>query len=563
MQQVFSDTRFNQLELPASVLAGIEAAGYQYCTPVQQKVLPLSLQGNNIAAQSQTGTGKTATFLITLLTRLVQNPQPPQASPSENGICRPRALILAPTRELVVQIGQEASIISAASGIRFQTIYGGIDYEKQRVALQKNTAQVIVATPGRLIDYQKQNVISLKGIEVLVIDEADRMFDMGFIPDVRWLLHRCSPAGQRQSLLFSATLSAKVMELAYEHLNISEAINITPEQITVEKIKQSLYHVGKDEKMALLFGLLRKEQPERSLIFTNTKRMAEILEGYLKANGYAAACLTGDIPQQKRQTTLERFKNKQLTILIATDVASRGLHIEAVTHVFNYDLPQDAEDYVHRIGRTARIGATGTAIALVGEEDAFYLEAIEKLADKIPVEWAEEEDFVRDFKRSQARPRSSASAGGRGRPETHRKSGDGRRPNRSTSPESRTSANKSRGKTAATLADKTRPDQETGFKKPEGISGAESGKTAGGRPRRRRPPRKSGETQTTSSRPAASGREQNRNVSKTPNPIVGAAPGSPAPPRQPVSPAPEKPKKTGFMAKLIKLFRKGAAGPHE
>jgi len=564
VQQVFSDTRFNQLELPASVLTGIEAAGYQYCTPVQQKVLPLSLQGNNIAAQSQTGTGKTATFLITLLTRLLQNPQPPQSSPSENGICRPRALILAPTRELVIQIGQEASIISAAGGIRFQTIYGGIDYEKQRQALQKNTAQVIVATPGRLIDYQKQNVISLKGIEVLVIDEADRMFDMGFIPDVRWLLHRCSPAGQRQSLLFSATLSAKVMELAYEHLNISEAINITPEQITVDKIKQSLYHVGKDEKMALLFGLLQKEQPERSLIFTNTKRMAEILEGYLKANGYAAACLTGDIPQQKRQTTLERFKNKQLTILIATDVASRGLHIEAVTHVFNYDLPQDAEDYVHRIGRTARIGATGTAIALVGEEDAFYLEAIEKLADKIPVEWAEEEDFIRNFKRSPARPRSSASPAGRGRPDSHRKSGDGRRPSRPPSSERRISANKTRSKTTtATPVDRTRSDQETGFQKTEGKSGGESGNTASVRPRRRRPPRKSGETQTASSHPAAAGREPGRNANPAASPIVGAAPGSPPPPRQPVSPAPEKPKKTGLMARLIKLFRKGAAGPHE
>jgi len=399
-QQVFSDTRFDQLEIPEIVLEGIKAAGYEFCTPVQKEVLPRALKHEDIAAQSQTGTGKTATFLITLLTRLVESGNKKKDTRSDEGSSRPRALILAPTRELVVQIGQEAEILAGPAGIRFQTIYGGVDYEKQRRALVNDQADVIVATPGRLIDYLKQGVIFLKDIEVLVIDEADRMFDMGFIPDVRWLLRRCPPAEKRQSLLFSATLSAKVMELAYEHLNISEAVNINPEQITVDKIKQTLYHVGRDEKLALLFGILKREKPERSLIFTNTKRMAERLEGYLKANGYAAACLTGDVPQKKRQATLERFKEHKLQYLIATDVASRGLHIEAVTHVFNFDLPQDPEDYVHRIGRTARIGASGTAIALAGEEDAFYLEPIEKLIGyKIPVEWAEEEDFERDFKR--------------------------------------------------------------------------------------------------------------------------------------------------------------------
>ncbi len=410
MQQVFSDTSFTQLDIPAEVLEGIAAAGYQFCTPVQSEVLPQTLKGDNIAAQSQTGTGKTATFLITLLTRLVRAQENFKKSRANENSSRPRALILAPTRELAVQIGHEADILSGASGIRFQTIYGGVDYEKQRLALLYDQVDVVVATPGRLIDYMKQKVIFLDNIEILVIDEADRMFDMGFIPDVRWLLRRCPPTEKRQSLLFSATLSEKVMELAYEHLNISEATNVNPEQITVDKIDQSLYHVGKHEKMALLFGLLKEQKPERSLIFTNTKRMAEILEEYLKANGFAAACLTGDVPQKKRLATLERFKKKKLNILIATDVASRGLHIEAVTHVFNYDLPQDAEDYVHRIGRTARIGATGIAIALAGEEDAFYLEAIEKLAGKIPVIWAEDEDFERDFKRPQRRPKSSTSS---------------------------------------------------------------------------------------------------------------------------------------------------------
>jgi len=470
-QQVFSDTRFDQLDIPEIVLEGIREAGYEFCTPVQKEVLPRALKDEDIAAQSQTGTGKTATFLITLLTRLVESGNKKKDRRSSEGTAQPRALILAPTRELVVQIGREAEILARPAGIRFQTIYGGVDYDKQRRILVDDQADVIVATPGRLIDYQKQGVISLREIEVLVIDEADRMFDMGFIPDVRWLLRRCTPAEKRQSLLFSATLSAKVMELAYEHLNISEAVNINPEQITVDKIKQTLYHVGKDEKLALLFGILKLEKPERSLIFTNTKRMAERLEGYLKANGYAAACLTGDVPQKKRQATLERFKDHKLNFLIATDVASRGLHIEAVTHVFNFDLPQDPEDYVHRIGRTARIGASGTAIALAGEEDAFYLEPIEKLIGyKIPVVWAEEKDFERDFKRPARRPESRSGDRDRGssRGRSSRSGGrsDGR--GRSGDRNSRT---------------------RSGERKPKGSDSGSSEQAGGGNRRRKRPNR--------------------------------------------------------------------------
>ncbi|MCK5540578.1 MAG: DEAD/DEAH box helicase, partial [Deltaproteobacteria bacterium] len=493
MQQVFSDTSFTQLDIPAEVLAGIAAAGYEFCTPVQKEVLPQTLMGNNIAAQSQTGTGKTATFLITLLTRLLRSEKNDIKTRAHESTSRPRALILAPTRELAVQIGDEADILSEPCGLRFQAIYGGVDYEKQRMALQYEQIDVVVATPGRLIDYMKQKVIFLDDLEVLVIDEADRMFDMGFIPDVRWLLKRCPSTDKRQSLLFSATLSEKVMELAYEHLNISEATNINPEQITVDKIEQSLYHVGKHEKMSLLFGLLQREKPERSLIFTNTKRMAEILEDYLKANGFAAACLTGDVPQKKRLATLERFKNKRLNILIATDVASRGLHIEAVTHIFNYDLPQDAEDYVHRIGRTARIGATGNAIALAGEEDAFYLEAIEKLAGKIPVIWAEDEDFERNFKRPQRRPQSSPRTPGRGKPgDTRGRGGSSssrRKPSRPTN--SKSEPKKHRPSSAE------RSDQES--KQPSRRRGSSTGGIQGeaqnsseNRSRRRPPHKQSG-----------------------------------------------------------------------
>ncbi len=484
-QQVFSDTRFNELEIPEIVLEGIREAGYEFCTPVQKEVLPRALKNEDIAAQSQTGTGKTATFLITLLTRLVESGNKKKDRRNDEGSSLPRALILAPTRELVVQIGQEAELLARPAGIRFQTIYGGVDYEKQRRALVSDRADVIVATPGRLIDYLKQGVIFLKEIEVLVIDEADRMFDMGFIPDVRWLLRRCPPAEKRQSLLFSATLSAKVMELAYEHLNISEAVNINPEQITVDKIKQTLYHVGRDEKLALLFGILKREQPERSLIFTNTKRMAERLEGYLKANGYAAACLTGDVPQKKRQATLEKFKEHKLQYLIATDVASRGLHIEAVTHVFNFDLPQDPEDYVHRIGRTARIGASGTAIALAGEEDAFYLEPIEKLIGyKIPMEWAEEEDFERDFKRPARRQEG--------------RYGDRERGSSSRSRSSRSGGSRNGGRGRAGGQDSRRRSSERKTSNQESGGGAAPSRKDSG-PKRRRPNREQAPDQAAAS----------------------------------------------------------------
>ncbi|MEA3333357.1 MAG: DEAD/DEAH box helicase [Pseudomonadota bacterium] len=562
MQQVFSDTSFTQLDIPAEVLEGIAAAGYEFCTPVQEEVLPLTLKGDNIAAQSQTGTGKTATFLITLLTRLIRSPKNGDNSRSNESTSRPRALVLAPTRELAVQIGREADILSESTNIRFQAIYGGVDYEKQRMALQYEQVDVVVATPGRLIDYMKQKVIFLDELEVLVIDEADRMFDMGFIPDVRWLLKRCPSTDKRQSLLFSATLSEKVMELAYEHLNISEATNINPGQITVDKIDQSLYHVGKHEKMSLLFGLLHREKPESSLIFTNTKRMAEILEDYLKANGFAAACLTGDVPQKKRLATLERFKNKKLNILIATDVASRGLHIDAVTHVFNYDLPQDAEDYVHRIGRTARIGATGNAIALAGEEDAFYLEAIEKLAGKIPVIWAEDEDFERNFKRPQRRPQSSPrSSAGRGKP------GDSRGRSSSSSGSRKKPSHSTRAKAGPKKhhsGSDERPDRESrqSSRRSSSSTGSKQGeaqKSSENRSRRRPPRKQSNGEQAAKStgrqspnkkpQPAKSAPKTDKNIKKQ---FDGPTPKLPAKGQT------QKPqKKKGILKKIFSIFKSG------
>jgi ATP-dependent RNA helicase RhlB len=362
---------FDSLNLPEPVAKGIQAVGFTRCTPIQEKVFPLSLEGKDIAAQAQTGTGKTAAFLITLFTRLLQ-------TKSQKAVARsPRAFIVAPTRELTVQIYEEAKELGQFTDFSIQAVYGGVDYLKQREKL-KLGVDILVGTPGRLIDYYKQRAYNLKGVEILVIDEADRMFDMGFIKDLRYMLRRLPKYSKRQSMLFSATLSYRVMELGYEHMNVPVEISASPEKVTANHIDQILYHVGKDEKFRFLLGLLKQEGGERTLVFVNTKAVAMNIIRRLNANGYKAQAITGDIPQPKRLKILKSFKDGGLPILVATDVASRGLHIEGVTHVINYDLPQDAEDYVHRIGRTARAGASGKAISLACEEYVFSLEEIEE-----------------------------------------------------------------------------------------------------------------------------------------------------------------------------------------
>ena len=412
---------FNELNLPEALLKGIAEAGFSSCTPIQEHTLPISLTGKDIAGQAQTGTGKTAAFLITLFTRLLKNSA---AKPGKH----PRALILAPTRELVVQIEQDAQILGRHCGFTIQGIYGGVDYMKQRDAL-RDGADIIIGTPGRLIDYLKQKVYSLKEIEMLIIDEADRMFDMGFIADLRFILRRLPPFDQRQNLLFSATLNLRVMELAYEFMNSPEKVSVTPERMTAENVEQVLYHASRKEKFPLLLGLLRREGMERTMIFINTKREGEYLHDRLNANGFPCRLFSGDVEQKKRLRILEDFKEGKLPILIATDVASRGLHIDGVSHVVNYDLPQDCEDYVHRIGRTARAGAEGKAISLADEDGVLYLEAIEEyIKGKIPVEWAEDDLFVNDFVRT-ARPKykqdvkREGSGGGRSSARPPRKSG--------------------------------------------------------------------------------------------------------------------------------------------
>ena len=399
--------KFTDLEIPAVVLKGIEETGFTDCTPIQEKALPLALSGKDVAGQAQTGTGKTAAFLVSLFTRLLNQKK-------SGGEHHPRALILAPTRELVVQIEKDAQLLGKYAGFNIQAIYGGVDYMKQRDAL-KAGADIVIGTPGRLIDYLKQKVYSLKDVEALVIDEADRMFDMGFIADLRFILRKLPNYDKRQNMLFSATLNPRVMELAYEFMNMPEKVSVSPEQMTAERVEQVLYHASRKEKFPLLLGLLKKVGMDRTMIFVNTKREAEFLQDRLCANEFPCKVISGDVEQRKRMKILADFKDGALPIMIATDVASRGIHIDGVTHVINYDLPQDCEDYVHRIGRTARAGAEGMAISFADEDGAFYLEAIEEfIKQKIPTQWAEDDLFVNDYKRTKRPPRPEVKTFGRG-----------------------------------------------------------------------------------------------------------------------------------------------------
>ncbi|HEX3844352.1 MAG TPA: DEAD/DEAH box helicase [Steroidobacteraceae bacterium] len=370
---------FDSLGLAPPALQGIRDAGFMYCTPIQAQTLPIALAGRDVAGQAQTGTGKTAAFLVALYHTLLTHPAPASRGPTSI-----RALIVAPTRELAVQIHHDAETLGRHTGLAHAVVYGGIDYEKQRRQLEEGI-DVLIGTPGRLIDYYKQHVFDLKHVQVLVLDEADRMFDLGFIADIRYILRRLPQPERRQSMLFSATLSYRVLELAYEHMNNPQLVRIEPDKMTVDRVRQIMYYPSMEEKVPLLVGLLRQSEARRTMIFVNTKRMAERLESVLKANDFHAQALSGDVPQAKRLRFLRDFHNGDLAVLIATDVASRGLHIPDVSHVFNFDLPQDAADYVHRIGRTARAGAEGDAISFACEEFAVSLPDIEGyIGHKIP-----------------------------------------------------------------------------------------------------------------------------------------------------------------------------------
>lgn len=394
--------RFSNLELSDSILRSLKDAGFHHCTPIQRQALPLSLRGKDIAGQAQTGTGKTAAFLLATFQYLINDTEDDveaeidddmdddekpviKAAAKRKQIKYPRAIILAPTRELAIQIHKDALQLSKHLNFKFALIYGGTDYQKQLDSLKGNI-DIIIGTPGRIIDFYRQNAFTLDNVKVTVMDEADRMFDLGFIKDIRYLLRRMPPPEKRLNMLFSATLSYKVTELAYEHMNNPVLIKIETEEVTSKAIQQSAFCPSNEQKIPLLIGILNQHKPQRSIIFVNTKRCAEQLNDTLNANGYKTAALSGDVPQDKRQRLLNDFQENKLTLLIATDVAARGLHIADVSHVFNYDLPQDVEDYVHRIGRTARFGTSGVAISFICEEYAYSMPDIEEyIEQKIPV----------------------------------------------------------------------------------------------------------------------------------------------------------------------------------
>lgn len=377
-----TDLTFSSFELHPALQAGLEGARFTRCTPIQALTLPVALPGGDVAGQAQTGTGKTLAFLVAVVNRLLTRPALADRKPED-----PRALILAPTRELAIQIHKDAVKFGSDLGLRFALVYGGVDYDKQRELLQQGV-DVIIATPGRLIDYVKQHkVVSLHACEICVLDEADRMFDLGFIKDIRFLLRRMPERTIRQTLLFSATLSHRVLELAYEHMNEPQKLVVEAETITAARVRQRIYFPADDEKIPLLLGLLSRSEGARTMVFVNTKVFVERVARSLEKAGYRVGVLSGDVPQKKRESLLNRFQKGQLEILVATDVAARGLHIDGIKYVYNYDLPFDAEDYVHRIGRTARLGEEGDAISFACERYAMGLPDIEAyIEQKIPSE---------------------------------------------------------------------------------------------------------------------------------------------------------------------------------
>jgi ATP-dependent RNA helicase RhlB len=369
-----SDIRFADFSLLPEIQSAIEAAGFEFCTPIQAETLPLSLQSKDVAGQAQTGTGKTAAFLLGMFQYLLNNPLQ-NKKPTDV-----RCLILAPTRELAIQIAKDAEVLGNGTGLSCSLAYGGTGFDKQKRKIEQGT-DILIGTPGRIIDYWKQGVFNLKRCQGLILDEADRMFDLGFINDIRFLLRRLPKPDKRLNMLFSATLSHRVLELAYEHMNSPEKVEIQASAVNTKKIEQWVYYPANDEKIPLLIGLIHKLQPFRSIVFVNTKRNAEMIDDYCRGNNIKAAMISGDVRQNKRERLLKQFEEGKYQLLIATDVAARGLHINEVSHVFNFDLPQVEEDYVHRIGRTARAGASGEAHSFACEDTAFFLAPIEALIE--------------------------------------------------------------------------------------------------------------------------------------------------------------------------------------
>lgn len=412
-----TDTKFSDLPINSKVVEALTAANFSLCTPIQALSLPPLLEGHDLAGQAQTGTGKTIAFLVATFHYLLTNPQDSKR--------QPRAIIMAPTRELAVQIFNDAELLSQHTGLTLGLIYGGEGYQSQREKLQEGV-DIIIGTTGRIIDYYKQNIFSLAAIQVAVLDEADRMFDLGFIKDIRFLFNRMPKPTDRLSMLFSATLSYRVQELAYDHMDNPTHVQIEPERKTAERVKEELFYPSDEDKPYLLLTLMEEEWPDKAIVFANTKHSCERVSDWLEADNHRVGLLSGDVPQNKRLKILENFTSGVLDVLVATDVAARGLHIPMVSHVFNYDLPDDAEDYVHRIGRTGRAGESGSSISFACEKYALNLPAIEEYVQhSIPVTEYNPNDLMRDVAPPKPRFKKRMQSG-----KSHQKRPTGPRPNR-------------------------------------------------------------------------------------------------------------------------------------
>ncbi|GGF79884.1 ATP-dependent RNA helicase RhlB [Alteromonas lipolytica] len=413
-----TETHFSDLPINTKVIDALNAANFTHCTPIQALSLPPLLEGNDIAGQAQTGTGKTMAFLVATFHHILSRAENPEGEKAG-----PKAIIMAPTRELAVQIYNDAELLSKHTGLSLGLIYGGEGYQSQRDTLEEGV-DIIIGTTGRILDYYKQGVFSLENIQVAVLDEADRMFDLGFIKDIRFLFRRMPPAANRLSMLFSATLSYRVQELAYEHMNNPTHVQVEAQQMTASRVSEELFYPSDDDKIKLLLTLMEEEWPDKAIVFANTKHGCERVADWLEADGHRVGLLSGDVPQKKRLGILEDFTGGNLDILVATDVAARGLHIEAVTHVFNYDLPDDPEDYVHRIGRTGRAGKSGVAISFACEKYALNLPGIESyIQHAIPVTEYVQDALLDDItppkprqRRQNRRPSSRRNGSGNKRP---------------------------------------------------------------------------------------------------------------------------------------------------
>jgi len=415
--------RFHDIELPEEVMHAIHDLGFEYCTPIQAAALPAALEGDDVYGRAQTGTGKSAAFLIAILTRLYRNSDRPRRKGT------PKALVIAPTRELVMQIEQDAIDLGKYLPVNTVAVFGGMDYSKQEKTLRSKPVDILVATPGRLLDFNRRGVVRLNEVEILIIDEADRMLDMGFIPDVSSIIRATRPKDQRNTMLFSATLTPQVTRLANQWTRKPVHIEIEPEQVAVDTVDQKVYIVTDEEKFIALCNLIEKRNLGRVLVFCNRKDRTRRIADLLWEQGFEAAQMSGDVRQTTRVKTLERFRAGQLRILVATDVAARGIHVDSISHVVNFDLPENPEDYVHRIGRTGRAGERGTSVCFASETDAFYIEPIQDfIGRKLECTFPEEELLTPLPAPTRRRPRREREGGRGGRGDRGRggRSGHGR-----------------------------------------------------------------------------------------------------------------------------------------